>query len=52
MQGAYRHSIDVRWGEVDMQGVVFNAHYLAYIDDTLERWLRGVRPLATSSAGT
>jgi acyl-CoA thioester hydrolase len=23
-----------------MQGVVFNAHYLAYIDDTMDRWLR------------
>ena len=22
----------VRWAEVDMQGVVFNAHYLAYLD--------------------
>jgi acyl-CoA thioester hydrolase len=23
-----------------MQGVVFNAHYLAYIDDAMDRWLR------------
>jgi acyl-CoA thioester hydrolase len=34
------HRIPIRYGEVDMQGVVFNAHYLAYIDDTMDRWLR------------
>jgi acyl-CoA thioesterase FadM len=28
----------VRYGEVDMQRVVFNAHYLAYCDDAVERW--------------
>ena len=42
--GRYRHSIPVRFGEVDQQGVVFNAHYLAYIDDTMETWLRPIRP--------
>jgi acyl-CoA thioester hydrolase len=35
----HRHSIAVRYGEIDQQGVVFNAHYLAYIDDALEGWL-------------
>jgi acyl-CoA thioester hydrolase len=35
----YRHRLRVRWGEVDRQGVVFNAHYLAYMDDALENWL-------------
>jgi acyl-CoA thioester hydrolase len=41
MKGArYVHHIPVRYGEVDLQGVVFNAHYLAYVDDTLEHWLR------------
>ena len=34
------HHIPIRYGEVDLQGVVFNAHYLAYFDDTLEQWLR------------
>ncbi|HSL56633.1 MAG TPA: thioesterase family protein [Acidimicrobiales bacterium] len=38
--GRYRHVIPVRYGEVDQQGVVFNAHYLAYVDDTMDRWLR------------
>jgi acyl-CoA thioesterase FadM len=29
----YRHTIRVRYGECDMQRVVFNAHYFAYCDD-------------------
>jgi acyl-CoA thioester hydrolase len=42
---AWTHSIRVRYGECDMQRVVFNAHYLAYCDDAVERWLaaKGVR---------
>ncbi len=36
----YTHHIRVRYGEVDMQRVVFNAHYLAYCDDALDSWLR------------
>jgi acyl-CoA thioester hydrolase len=35
-----RHEIEVRYGEVDLQRVVFNAHYLAYIDDAMDRWMR------------
>lgn len=35
----HTHRLRVRYGEVDQQGVVFNAHYLAYVDDALERWL-------------
>jgi acyl-CoA thioester hydrolase len=40
----YVHRIRVRYGECDMQRVVFNANYLAYCDDAVERWLaeRGV----------
>ena len=36
----FRHRIRIRYGEVDMQGVVFNAHYLAYVDDAADSWLR------------
>jgi acyl-CoA thioester hydrolase len=39
MTEPYVHSIRVRYGEVDMQQVVFNAHYLAFCDDAAERWL-------------
>lgn len=37
---AYTQTIRVRYGEVDQQGVVFNAHYLAYLDDVADSWLR------------
>ena len=32
------HRIRVRYGECDMQRVVFNANYLAYCDDAVEQW--------------
>ena len=35
-----RHTVRVRYGEVDQQGVVFNAHYLAYCDDATDQWFR------------
>ncbi|HET9101706.1 MAG TPA: thioesterase family protein [Solirubrobacteraceae bacterium] len=39
MAEPFRHTLRVRYAECDMQGVVFNAHYLAYIDDTItELW--------------
>jgi acyl-CoA thioester hydrolase len=38
----FRHELRVRYGEVDMQGHVFNAHYLAFVDDAFDAWLRAV----------
>lgn len=32
MTQPFTHPIRVRWGEVDAQGVVFNANYLVYAD--------------------
>jgi acyl-CoA thioester hydrolase len=48
----FTHRIRVRYGEVDAQGVVFNAHWLAYFDDTMVRYLEalGYDPKATFSA--
>lgn len=37
---AYEHRIRVRYGEVDMQGVVFNAHWMAYMDDAMSVYFR------------
>jgi acyl-CoA thioester hydrolase len=37
---AHVHEVRPRYGEIDMQGVVFNAHYLAYCDDALDKWFR------------
>lgn len=39
---SYVHHIRVRYGEVDMQRVVFNAHYLAYCDDAADVWFRAM----------
>jgi len=36
----FHHEIPIRYGEVDLQRVVFNAHYLAYVDDAVDHWMR------------
>lgn len=36
------HRLRVRWAEVDMQKVVFNAHYLTYIDTAIAEYWREV----------
>lgn len=37
---AFVHTLRVRYGECDMQGVVFNANYLAYVDDAIDHWFQ------------
>ena len=39
----YVHHVRIRYGEVDMQQVVFNAHYLAYCDDAADLWFRSLQ---------
>ena len=46
---AYVHEVRVRYGECDMQKVVFNAHYMAYCDDAVDTWFRAV--LAPDGSG-
>ena len=41
----YVHHVRIRYGEVDMQQVVFNAHYLAYCDDAADLWFRSIGAL-------
>jgi acyl-CoA thioester hydrolase len=36
----YRHEIRVRYYECDMQRVVHNSLYAAYVDDALDTWMR------------
>ncbi len=40
----YRHKIvlRVRWAEVDLQGVVFNGHYLTYCDVCVTEYWRAI----------
>lgn len=41
---SYSHRVPIRYGECDQQGVAFNAHYMAYMDDATEVWIRGLCP--------
>ena len=41
------HSLRVRWSEVDMQGIVFNGHYLTYADIGITEYFRAL----TASCG-
>jgi YbgC/YbaW family acyl-CoA thioester hydrolase len=36
------HSLRVRWAEVDMQKIVFNAHYLMYFDTAVTEYWRAL----------
>ena len=36
------HRLRVRWAEVDMQGIVFNAHYLMYFDVGMTEYWRAL----------
>lgn len=47
----YTHSIRVRYGECDMQKVMFNAHYWAYCDDAVDSWVRTALNGETGTSG-
>ena len=47
----YRHTLRIRYAECDMQGIVFNAHYLAYCDDAFGAWVEAAMPGAMSFVG-
>ena len=39
---AFAHRIRVRYAEIDGQGVVFNAHWLTYFDDSCTRFMESL----------
>ncbi|MEM7143427.1 MAG: acyl-CoA thioesterase [Actinomycetota bacterium] len=41
----------IRYGECDQQGIVFNAHYMAYIDDAVDQWVRALDPEFETNRG-
>ncbi len=47
MRPAFTWVHRVRYGEVDYQGVVYNAHYLAWCDDAVEEWFASLPFSAT-----
>lgn len=38
----FLHALRVRWSEVDMQKIVFNAHYLTYLDTAMADYWRAM----------
>lgn len=42
MPEPFVHRIRVRYAEIDGQGVVFNAHWLTYFDDTCTRFMESL----------
>src|SRR4029079_12969103 len=42
MDVSFRHRIRVRYAEIDGQGVVFNAHWLTYFDDSCTRFMESL----------
>ena len=57
MSEAFRffHPLRVRWAECDMQGIVFNPHYLMYFDVAFTEYMRAIGlpyPDAFAAAGT
>ena len=48
----YIHTLKVRYGECDMQRVVFNANYFAYCDDAVDAWTRLALADELKKAGT
>jgi acyl-CoA thioester hydrolase len=50
---ASTHRLRVRWAEVDMQGIVFNGHYLTYFDIAVtEYWRQIGLPYPQTTADT
>jgi acyl-CoA thioester hydrolase len=48
----YQQQIRVRYGECDMQRVVFNANYFVYCDDVVDSWTRLALSSELQVAGT
>lgn len=48
----FSHPLRVRWSEADMQGIVFNGHYLNYADVGISEYFRELRTLADSTGVT
>lgn len=51
MTGVATYDYRIRYGECDQQGIVFNAHYMAFIDDAVDCWLRELDPEFETARG-
>jgi acyl-CoA thioester hydrolase len=48
---AFLHTLRVRYSELDLQAIVFNANYLAYCDDAMDCWTRELFPDGLEAMG-
>ncbi len=39
---SFHHTLRVRWAEVDPQAIVFNGHYLTYLDVAITEYYRNI----------
>ena len=47
----HRHDVRVRYVDCDMHGVVYNAHYLTFVDDAFDCWVRQLDPTFETTFG-
>ena len=48
-----KHRLRVRWAEADLQGIVFNGHYLTYFDVAITEYWRAIgRPYPQTTVET
>lgn len=47
----FSHPLRVRWAEADMQGIVFNGHYLTYADVGITEYFRAMGQAYSGETG-
>ncbi|WP_373184544.1 acyl-CoA thioesterase [Halopseudomonas sp.] len=47
----FSHALRVRWAEADMQGIVFNGHYLTYADVGITEYFRAMGQTYSGETG-
>ncbi|PCD00654.1 acyl-CoA thioesterase [Halopseudomonas pelagia] len=47
----FHHTLRVRWAEADMQGIVFNGHYLTYADVGITEYFRAMGQTYSGETG-
>ena len=50
MRETFVHHLRPRYAEIDLQGVVFNAHWLTYFDEASTRFFASIRALPAPAA--
>lgn len=48
---SFSHILRVRWAEADMQGIVFNGHYLTYADVGITEYFRAMGQTYNGESG-